>query len=55
MNEPPLQYAGRDTPGDASRRSIGTWAMLLVVWSIGFIVWLFYIAAAIYLFFRIFS
>ena len=54
MNEPPLQYAGRDTPAEA-RRTIGTWAMLLLVWSIGFVVWLFYIAAAIYLFFRIFS
>ena len=55
MNEPPLDYAGRDTPPDAQRRSLGTWAMLLVIWSIGLLVWAVYIIAAVYLFFRIFS
>jgi hypothetical protein len=56
MNEPPLQYAGRDTPADdARRRTLGTWAMLLVIWSVGLLVWAFYIAGAVYLFFRIFS
>jgi hypothetical protein len=54
MNEPPLQYAGRDTPSDA-HRTLGTWVLLLFVWGIGLVVWIFYIAAAIYLFFRIFS
>ena len=58
MNEPPLQYAGRDTPADSSaggRRTLATWALLLLVWSVGLIVWAFYIVSAIYLFFRIFS
>jgi hypothetical protein len=55
MNEPPIDYAGRDTPDDVRRRSLGTWAMLLVIWSIGLLVWAVYIGAAVYLFFRIFS
>ena len=59
MNEPPLEYAGRDTPADtataAARRTLGTWVFLLLIWSLGLIVWALYIAAAIYLFFRVFS
>ena len=58
MNDPPLEYAGPRTPADtptAARRTLGTWAMLLIIWSIGLLVWAVYIAAAIYLFFRIFS
>ena len=55
MNDPPIDYAGRDTPDDARRRSLATWALLLAVWAIGLLVWAVYIAAAVYLFFRIFS
>jgi hypothetical protein len=55
MNEPPLQYAGRDTPADAERRTLATWLILLTVWTAGLIVWALYIVAAIYLFFRIFA
>lgn len=55
MNEPPLEYAGRDTPADAGRRTFSTWLILLAVWTAGLVMWALYIIAAIYLFFRVFS
>jgi hypothetical protein len=38
-----------ETPPSPQRRSLGTWAALLVVWSIGLVSWAVYGVAAIYL------
>jgi hypothetical protein len=56
MPDPPLQYAG--APQEAAplpRRTLATWVLLLAVWSVGLLVWAFYIGVLLYLFVNVFG
>jgi hypothetical protein len=52
MNDP--FAAPDDSPPTRPARSIGQWLLLLAVWSAGLLMWLVYVTAAGYLFFKIF-
>lgn len=48
---PMLSYAQDEAP----RRTAGTWVKLLLVWTIGLMVWALYISGIVFVFFRIFA
>ena len=51
----PISYASdNDTRREARpTRSAGTWVKLLLMWGVGLVVWLLYIVAILYAFFRV--
>ena len=49
MTAPPPPTPDYEAPPSAARRSLGTWAKLLLVWSLGLVSWALYGIAAIYL------
>ena len=51
----PIPYVSDDETHANPRppRSTGTWVKLLLVWGAGLIVWAFYIAIILYVFFRV--
>jgi hypothetical protein len=56
MPDPPLEYAGApDEAAPLPRRTLRTWGILLAVWSVGLILWAFYIGMLLYLFVRVFG
>jgi hypothetical protein len=54
VNEP-ISYVSEDATRRDARppRSAGMWAKLLIVWSVGFVVWALYVSAILYAFFRV--
>jgi hypothetical protein len=48
---PQLEYGTTETAH--APRTAGTWAKLVLVWTAGVVMWLIYIAAALYLIFRL--
>ena len=55
MPDPPLEYAGMEDATPLPRRTLGTWVRLLLVWTVGLLVWAFYIAVLLYLFVNVFG
>ena len=51
----PIPYVSDDAThtNPPPPRSAGTWVKLLLVWGAGLIVWAFYIAVILYVFFRV--
>ena len=49
MTAPPPPTADYEAPAVPARRSLGTWFMLLGVWSIGLMSWTLYGIALVYL------
>ena len=48
-HDPASDHARHEAPPPPPRRTVGTWLLLLVVWSIGLLSWALYALAAIYL------
>jgi hypothetical protein len=53
MTAPPPPTPDYEAPAAPARRSLGTWAILLMVWSIGLVFWALYGVALVYLLWKI--
>ena len=53
MVDPQLNYGSRDEAEHRPRRSAATWAKLLIVWSVGLVVWAFYLMALAWLWIKV--
>ena len=55
MTEPISYASDNDTRREARpTRTLGTWVRLLIVWTTGLVVWMFYVLIIAYIFGRIF-
>ena len=52
-DDPQLNYADPAASTPRAGRSIGTWLILLLVWLIGLMVWVIYLAAILYILFKL--
>jgi hypothetical protein len=53
VEDPKLDYADPATRASRAGRSIGTWVTLLLVWAVGLVVWVVYLAAILYLLYKL--